>query len=50
MPKCRDELLKPFMLTVLHDAESRPTQQALTGVKMLEETAAAVVKRWEVLK
>lgn len=50
VPKCRVELLKIFMLAVLQDAESRPTQQALAGVKMLEETAAAVVKRWEVLK
>jgi photosystem II stability/assembly factor-like uncharacterized protein len=39
-----------FMLNVLQSAEVRPTQQAIAGIRALEETTAAAVKRWEALR
>jgi photosystem II stability/assembly factor-like uncharacterized protein len=39
-----------YLMNVLQSAEVRPTQQAIAGVRALEETAAAAAKRWEALR
>ncbi len=38
------------LLNVLQSAEVRPTQQAIAGVKALEEMLEALIQRWEALK